>query len=199
MVIFSHYAKVDALFERDVKIGVDAVTFHQILNAWDEYSAICLLLIQYGFICLGVISLPKHVYDQFIYGWLSVLLSWKAICFVLPWASVLDFFSCSSGSREWQSPSTPPLFLCFNGFWMLVLRLLFQWTYNVEICHAWTDGLKKAFCKDLYCACLLLHQSSAEPGYLWPWRCTVSTSVLCEVLISWFSKERTVFRLFWTT
>lgn len=111
----------------------------------------------------------------------------------------LIFFSCSSGSTEWQSPSTPPLFLCFNGFWMLVLRLLFQWTCNVEICHAWTDGLKKAFCKDLYCACLLLHQSSAEPGYLWPWRCTVSTSVLCEVLMSWFSKERTVFRLFWTT
>lgn len=192
MVIFSPYAKVDALFERDIKIGVDAVTFDQILNAWDEYSAICLLLIQYGFICLGVISLPKHVYDQFIYGWLSVLLSWKAICFVLPWASVLDFFFLVV--LEAQSDN-----LCFNGFWMLVLRLLLQWTYNLEICHAWSDGLKKAFCKDLYCACLLLHQSSAEPGYVWTWRCTISTSVFCEVLMSWFSKERIVSRLFWTT
>lgn len=98
MVIFSPYAKVDTLCQRDIKIGVDAITFDQILNAWDECSVICLLLIQYGFICLSVTSLPEHVYDEFIYGWLSVLLSWKAICFVLPWASVLDIFLGSYGN-----------------------------------------------------------------------------------------------------
>lgn len=32
-MIFSPYTKVDALFERDIKIGVDAVTVDQILNA----------------------------------------------------------------------------------------------------------------------------------------------------------------------
>lgn len=33
MVIFSPYAKVDALCERDIRIEVDAITFDLILNA----------------------------------------------------------------------------------------------------------------------------------------------------------------------
>lgn len=32
-MIFSPYAKVDALSERDIRIEVDAITFDQILNA----------------------------------------------------------------------------------------------------------------------------------------------------------------------
>lgn len=26
---------------------------------------------------------------------------------------------------------------------MLILRMLLQWMCNLEICHAWTDGLKE--------------------------------------------------------
>lgn len=162
MVVFSTYARVDALCEGDVKIGVDAITFDQVLNAWDECSAISLLLIQYGFICLSVISLPKDVYDQFISGWLSVLLSCKAICSVLPWASVLDDFFL------WKHRVTIPSFsVVFYRCWMLGLRMSRNWTCHLKNCYVWSAGLKKK-CNSLqrFILCLPLSMSKFSRTWL---------------------------------
>lgn len=47
---FSLYIRVDTLCERDMEIGVDAITFDQVLKTGDECAVISVLLIQYGFV-----------------------------------------------------------------------------------------------------------------------------------------------------